>query len=145
MGLRDSIFSFLCCFVFWPFWNQKGTQIRQEPQLAANWARQKAFWRPLAGSTLGFMWALEAPFWEALGSPGEALGGILEGKNRKQNLEGKMRASPDKPRRDARWPYRLRLGGRTARTHERSSTPSPLRRGGRIVTAEPGHRPSLFF
>ena len=78
-----------------------------------------------------------------LGSLGEAwgrTGGHFWPCKMEANFGTKIGASPAKPRRDARWPSRAfwRKEDNPARLH-------PRKGGGRIVTAEPGHRPPLFF
>ena len=61
---------------FGSFGVKKKAKIKQEPTRRPIWLSEGIL--EASGGTLGLIWTLGKPFWEGLGGPGEALGGILE-------------------------------------------------------------------
>ena len=74
---------FLALF-FGSFGMKKKAKIKQEPTRRPIWLSEGIL--EASGGTLGLIWALGKTVWEALGRPGEALGGILEAKKGMQIL-----------------------------------------------------------
>ena len=73
---------------------QKSRKIEAEPARRPIWLAEGIL--EASGSTLGLIRALGRPFWEALGSPGQALGGILEATKLEARFVTKKKGSNEK-------------------------------------------------